>query len=207
MGIPSKPTPMRTFTATSDSPTDSELLRQMHAGGAAAFDALYRRHQGPLYRFCLMRSGSSDIAADVVQETFIGLLTGAFTFDPLRGSLANFLFGVARNLVMKQDRPLALHDFDADNDDGEGDQEACGAPTPLQRLLLNEQAEQVRQALALLPPHYRDVLILYELHERSYLDIAAICQLDIGTVRSRLSRGRAALAKRLAGWRQPLDVA
>jgi RNA polymerase sigma-70 factor (ECF subfamily) len=53
----------------------------------------------------------------------------------------------------------------------------------------------------MLAPHYRDVVILYEMHELSYAEIADICQVDIGTVRSRLSRGRAALAKRLAGWR------
>ena len=64
-------------------------------------------------------------------------------------------------------------------------------------MLSNEQAEDVRRALALLPPHYRDVVILYEMHDLSYLEIADICQVDIGTVRSRLSRGRAALAKRL----------
>jgi RNA polymerase sigma-70 factor (ECF subfamily) len=199
---------MKPFPAPPTTPdSDSELLRQMYAGVAAAFEALYRRHQGPLYRFCLMRSSSAQIAADVVQETFIGLLTGAFKFDPLRGSLPNFLFGVGRNLVMKQDKPSAQPSW-IDSDDDEDTQDAvCAAPTPLQRLLLNEQAEQVRLALSTLPPHYRDVLILYELHERSYLDIAAICQLDIGTVRSRLSRGRAALGKRLAAWREPVNAA
>jgi len=183
--------------------TDHELLRQMQAGVASAFDALYRRHQGPLFRFCLMRSGSTAIAADVVQEVFMGLLTGSFRFDPLRGSLANFLFGVARNLVMKQDRPGQQPPSD---DEHEDESVACEAPSPLARLLRHEQAEQVRRAIAALPPHYRDVLILFELNERSYVDIAAICQLDIGTVRSRLSRARSALATRLAAWREPLNV-
>src|SRR6476469_845950 len=95
------------MTTPAATATDTDLLRQMRAGSSAAFDSLYRRHQGPLFRFCLMRSGSGDIAADVVQEVFMGLLTNAFRFDPLRGSLANFLFGVARNLIMKQDKPAA----------------------------------------------------------------------------------------------------
>ena len=180
--------------------SDSELLRRLQAGDGAAFDTLYRRHQGPLFRFCLMRSSSSGIAAEVVQEVFIGLLTGTLRFDPLRGSLANFLFGVGRNLVMKHDRghwPAAA----GQEAESEMDERLCEDPTPLQRLLVNEQAEQVRRALASLPPHYRDVLILYELHDRSYLDIAAICQLDLGTVRSRLSRARATLASRLQAWR------
>ena len=79
--------------------TDDELLRQMRAGDARAFAALYRRHQGPLYRFALLRCGSAGTAADMVQEAFMGLLIGSLAFDPLRGSLPNFLFGVARLLT------------------------------------------------------------------------------------------------------------
>jgi RNA polymerase sigma-70 factor (ECF subfamily) len=191
---------------TSTAPSDTELLRQMRAGTAAAFEALYLRHQGPLFRFAMLRSGSAETAADVVQEVFMGLLTGSVKFDPMRGLLQNFLFGVARNLVMKSERPhrrhAALPEPD-DRDDGADTELDCADDTagPLARILSNEQAEQVRRALTLLPPHYRDVVILYEMHDLSYLEIADICQLDIGTVRSRLSRGRAALAKRLGAHR------
>jgi len=193
--------------ATSTTP-DADLLRAMRNGAADAFAALYRRHQGPLYRFALLRCGSSATAADVVQEAFMGLLTERFRFDPLRGQLAPFLFGVARNLILKLEedrRHVALPAFEAaedgrsDGDDPEPDQ-PLDNHGPLARLLDNEAAEQVRRALAQLAPHYRDVVILYEMHELSYAEIADICQVDIGTVRSRLSRGRAALAKRLAGW-------
>ena len=187
-----------TIMTTNDT-LDSELLRQTHAGRADAFTALYRRHQGPLFRYALMRCGSPEAAADVVQEAFMGLLTQRFGFDPLRGQLQHFLFGVARNLILKLEEPrrrqVALPEPD---EDGEPDlDQACEGPGPLARLLGNEAAEEVRRALALLPPHYRDVVILYELHELSYQEIATVCQVDIGTVRSRLSRGRAALAKRL----------
>jgi RNA polymerase sigma-70 factor, ECF subfamily len=179
---------------------DIDLLRQMRSGAADAFAALYRRHQGPLYRFALLRCGSADTAADVVQETFMGLLTDRFRFDPLRGQLQHFLFGVARNLILKNEtahqRHVALGGPDGE-DDGEDDL-PDDAACPLARLLDNEAAEEVRRALTLLAPHYRDAVILYEMHELSYAEIADICQVDIGTVRSRLSRGRAALAKRLA---------
>jgi RNA polymerase sigma-70 factor (ECF subfamily) len=189
---------------TNPAPSDTELLRQMRAGAAAAFEALYLRHQGPLFRFAILRTGSVDTAADVVQEVFMGLLTGSLKFDPLRGLLQNFLFGVARNVVMKLDPPAsrhaALRETDEDDDDG-ALEAASDAVEPLARMLGNEQAEAVRRALSLLPPHYRDVVILFEMHDLSYLEIADICQLDIGTVRSRLSRGRAALAKRLGAHR------
>ena len=202
---------MNTTSATAN---DTELLRAMRGGAADAFSALYRRHQGPLYRFALLRCGSPGTAADVVQEAFMGLLTERFRFDPLRGQLQAFLFGVARNLILKGEeggrRHLVLPGAQARDDGPEEDPEPdlpLDEGGPLARLLDNEAAEQVRRALAHLAPHYRDVVILYEMHELSYAEIADICQVDIGTVRSRLSRGRAALAKRLAGWRNAPDLA
>lgn len=189
------------MTTTTAPIPDTELLRQMRSGTAAAFQALYRRHQGPLYRFAALRCGSPDTAADVVQEVFMGVLTGALRFDPLRGQLQHFLFGVARNLILKHEqargRTASLPEPEDGDDEGEGD---CGAE-PLARMLGNELAEAVRRALAQLTPHYRDAVILYEMHDLSYQEIAAICQVDIGTVRSRLSRGRALLAKRLSAHR------
>lgn len=175
--------------------SDDELLRRTRSGDAQAFSALYRRHQGPVYRFALLRCGSSDTAADAVQEAFMGLLTGRLAFDPLRGSLLNFLFGVARLLILKHEEPRRrespLPEPGADDEAGLTSDEAC----PLARMLADEAAEEVRRALARLAPHYRDAVILYEMHGLSYLEIATICAIDIGTVRSRLARGRAALAK------------
>ena len=191
---------------TPDAITDTELLRLMRSGDASAFQWLYRRHQGPLYRIAMLRSGSPDTAADIVQEVFMGLLTDSVKFDPLRGALGNFLFGVARNLILKHEAPRRLEATLAggnDVDDGEGDEieEGSDAAEPLRRILSAELAEQVRRAIGLLAPHYRDAVILFEMHELSYMEIAEMCQVDIGTVRSRLSRGRAALAKRLAAHR------
>jgi RNA polymerase sigma-70 factor (ECF subfamily) len=198
------------MTTTTPATTDTELLRQMRSGTAAAFQALYRRHQGPLYRFALLRCGSPETAADVVQEVFMGLLADGFRYDPLRGVLQNFLFGVARNLILKHEqarglaRGLPAADGDEDDDGDDGTEAAGPSCEPLSRLLSNEVAGDVRRALAQLAPHYRDAVILYEMHDLSYLEIAAVCQVDIGTVRSRLSRGRAALAKRLGAHRAAL---
>jgi RNA polymerase sigma-70 factor (ECF subfamily) len=180
---------------------DAELLRRLRQGDGAAFQQLYRRHQAALYRFALLHSGAPGTAADVVQEVFIGLLDDRFRFDPLRGALAGFLFGVARKLVLRHEEALgrmaALPGADSEDNEPAWEGMASESDQPLERLLLQEEAENLRQALARLAPHFRDVVILYELHDLSYQEIAQICQIDIGTVRSRLSRGRAALAKRL----------
>ena len=188
---------------------DTDLLRQMRSGTAAAFQALYRRHQGPLYRFAVLRCGSPDTAADVVQEVFMGLLTDTLRFDPLRGQLQHFLFGVARNLILRHEQARGRTACLPDADEGEADDEAAHdlSAEPLARMLSNELADDVRRALAKLAPHYRDALILFEMHDLSYQEIAAICQVDIGTVRSRLSRGRALLAKRLGAHRPALNNA
>jgi RNA polymerase sigma-70 factor (ECF subfamily) len=147
----------------------------------------------------------------VVQEVFMALLAGNLSFDPGRGQLGHFLFGVARNVLLKIEAPRwRIDSLDASGEDE--DQDAVPElgsmdAEPLACMLSNELAEEVRQALALLPPHYRDALILYELHDLSYLEIAVICQVDVGTVRSRLSRGRTALAKRLSTRRPELTHA
>ena len=182
-----------------DPSEDLALLTDIRRGNQAAFETLYRRHQAPLYRFALLRSGSPDTAADIVQEIFMAIIEDSLKFDPARGVLQGFLFGVARNMLLKretmQHRFISTSHRPAD-EDSESDVENWSIdPTvpPLERLLDQQQAEAVRLALRLLAPHYRDVIILYEMHDLSYVEIAQICNIDIGTVRSRLSRARARL--------------
>jgi RNA polymerase sigma-70 factor (ECF subfamily) len=181
-------------------PDDNQLLRLLRQGDASAFQTLYRRHRSGLYSFALMHSGSPAVAADVVQEVFMGLLNGRFDFDPLRGMLANYLYGVARRMVHGQARQSERWLQPSDEGDGEGTG-ASEADEPLARVLDTEATERLQLALRGLPPHYRDVLILYEMHELSYQQIAEICELELGTVRSRLSRARAGLAKALQPYR------
>jgi RNA polymerase sigma-70 factor (ECF subfamily) len=187
-----------------DPAEDLALLTEMRRGNTTAFAALYRRHQAPLYRFALLRCGSPETAADVVQEIFLALLTDSLKFDPLRGALQGFLFGVARNLVLKREeangRYVSIRHDDGDLDDDD-DLTVDPGPQPVEHLIANEAAETVRRALQSLAAHYRDVVILYEMHDLSYVEIAHICNIDIGTVRSRLSRARARLAELLGATR------
>jgi RNA polymerase sigma-70 factor (ECF subfamily) len=183
-------------------PDDLQLLRALRQGDAAAFQKLYRRHRSGLYSFALLHCGAPEVAADVVQDVFMGLLNEGYGFDPLKGMLANFLYGVARNLVLRHARQKKRWVQPDEDDDGDAAADpADDGAEPLARLLDLEATEHLRRALSRLEPHHRDVLILYELHELSYQEIAAICQLEIGTVRSRLSRGRAALSKALEPYR------
>src|ERR1700683_1936699 len=82
--------------------TDENLLIRLRRGDEAAFLALYRKRQAALYRFALQMSGSAAVAEDITQEVFLALLRGECGFNPERGSLSGYLFGIARKLALRQ---------------------------------------------------------------------------------------------------------
>ena len=183
-----------------DTATDEELLRATRSGDEAAFAALYRRRQGGIYRFALQMSGSAHLAEDVTQETFLALISDPDRFDPERGSLAAFLYGIARNLVLRRfrrERPYVAFAGDGEEADDAAADIPDGADDPLAALTRTETIESVRQAVLALPEHYREAVVLCDLHEMSYADAAAALGCAIGTVRSRLHRARALLVGRL----------
>jgi len=171
--------------------SDPELLRQALNGREEQFTLLYQRRQGGVYRFALQMSGSATLAEDITQETFIALLQSGHRYDSARASVAAFLYGIARNLVMRRlerDRRY------------QPEQEDCTADGDLlEDLTRTESIELVRQAVLNLPPVYREVVVLCDLQEASYEDAASALDCPIGTVRSRLSRARGMLARKLCG--------
>src|SRR6266550_2013244 len=82
-------------------PSDGDLLRLIVAGDDQAFTAVYRRHQPRIYRFALLMSGSVSIAEDVTQEVFLVLIREAHQYDPTRGPLSAYLYGIARHQVLR----------------------------------------------------------------------------------------------------------
>ncbi|HEV8414060.1 MAG TPA: RNA polymerase sigma factor [Bryobacteraceae bacterium] len=172
--------------------TDAALLEQALTGAEDAFTALYRRRQGSVYRFALQMTGSTAIAEDVTQEAFLALLLHGTRYDEARGTVASFLYGIARNLVMRRldRRPDAELEYV---------DEIAGPEDVLEDLTRRESIEHVRQAVLSLPPVFREVIVLCDLQDSSYDEAAAVLDCPVGTVRSRLSRGRAMLAKKLRG--------
>jgi RNA polymerase sigma-70 factor (ECF subfamily) len=171
--------------------SDYDLLVRMLAGDEPAFTALYRRRQGAVYRFALQMTGSVVIAEDVTQEVFMELIERGRRFDPSRGALRSFLYGVARNLVLRRidkDGPAGL---DSAAEDFPGVEDVLGD------LTRRETIEQVRRAVSSLPAAYREVVVLCDLQDLSYGEAAQILDCPVGTVRSRLNRGRAMLAQKL----------
>ncbi len=181
--------------------SDDELLRRAKAGDEDAFVVLYRRRQSGIYRFAFHMCGSEIIAEDVTQEVFMALVRAEnFNYDSSRGSLAGYLYGIARHHVLRcleRDKsyvPLA--------EDGEETNEPSAAAHVADNDLLADLAHreligQLHQAIATLPAHYREALVLCDLHEMSYAEAAVVIDCAIGTVRSRLHRARALLIERL----------
>jgi RNA polymerase sigma-70 factor (ECF subfamily) len=178
--------------------SDAELLRLTLAGDESAFTALFRRRQAGVYRFALHMSGSEALAEDVVQEAFIVLMRDGRNFDPSRGSVAAYLYGIARNHVLRAfERERALVPLGSDEGEGETFPDLVSADDPLGDLTRGEMIERLRSAVLALPAHYREVVALCELQELSYAEAAAALDCAVGTVRSRLHRARAMLAAKL----------
>ena len=167
-------------------------------GEEAALTQLYQRRQPGVYRFALQMCGSQALAEDITQEVFIVLIRDGQTFDPARGSLAAFLMGVARNLLLRR---LQRERFYAPLEDDAGTESASQAilttTGPLEDFSRAEAVTSVRRAVLALPVRYREVVVLCDLQEMSYLEAAEILGCAIGTVRSRLHRARSLLIEKL----------
>jgi RNA polymerase sigma-70 factor (ECF subfamily) len=197
---------------------DAELVARLKRGDAAAARELYERHGGALLRFGMAMSNCRQTAEDLVHDTFVELLRQPGRFDPARGSVQGYLFGIARHRLSRIAR-LSVRDadvpMDATDDASDGADAGRGG---MPRLAAEETAvaplwasaddtgealdrarniELVRAAVFDLPRVHREVIALCDLEELPYATVATILGCPIGTVRSRLSRARALLATRL----------
>jgi len=187
--------------------TDDRLLRRMLAGDEAAFTDLYRRRHPAIYRFALHMCSNPAMAEDVTQEVFMALIREPGRFDPARGSVSAFLFGIARNHLRKRwDQERRLVPITADSDElgdrsisaaaGNGHVRAAGNSFS-DELDSLDTVGRVRRAISTLPENYREVVVLCELEEMSYEEAASALGCPVGTVRSRLHRARTILLEKL----------
>ena len=149
--------------------SDNDLLRLMLGGDEDALAQLYGRRQGSIYRFALQMSGSKSIAEDVTQEVFLFLMREGRVFDPSKGAVSAFLFGVARNYVLRRLRTEhLLAPLSDDSDDDVVFSQPSTDICPLEDLTRAETIESVRKAVLSLPAKYREVVVLCELQDLSY---------------------------------------
>lgn len=171
---------------------DEDLVRRFRAGETDAFTALVQRHQQRVYSVCMRVLGDADAAADVSQDTFLTVLR---KIDGFRGEAAftTWLHRVAVNacydeLRRKRRRPM-LHVA------ADGDREHEPGPPVADHADEVAGARDSAAALALVPEEFRVALVLADVHDMAYQQIAQVLEVPIGTVKSRVHRGRLALGK------------
>lgn len=179
-------------------PSDNELFRLLVKGNEAAFGLLYERHQGAIYRFALHMAGDAATAKETTQEVFMQLITNPRAYDPDKGTVAAYLFGIARNLTR---RSLRHTRFEVPlGDEGMQGEERLAANdlSALEELTNSEMLDCLRKAIIALPELYREAVVLCDLEEMSYADAAATLRCSPGTIASRLHRARALLKSKLS---------
>jgi RNA polymerase sigma-70 factor (ECF subfamily) len=183
---------MAASSSLNDEP-DDELVRRAQSGEREAFAEIYNRYHAVVYRFARMMSGSEAIGEDVTQETFTVFLRELHRYEPKCSRISTYLYGVARNLTrsaLRRNRRFVRLDLTED-------QEPIANSDPATCFERSEERGQLRRVIADLPSRFREVVILCAIHGLSYADVAAILGTPVGTVRSRLNRGRRIIAKRL----------
>jgi RNA polymerase sigma-70 factor, ECF subfamily len=178
---------------------DDVLLRRVARGDEESFTVLYRRHQAAMYRFALRMTGHPWAAEEIVQDVFMTLIRIPKKYDASRGTLSSFLYGITRNKVLKQlERTPREVSLEEKGEDGSGEGIILrDKSTPATIAETDERRKRVRAAVLDLPAEFREAVILCDLEELSYEDAAQIADCPIGTIRSRLHRGRVLLMAQL----------
>ncbi len=176
-----------------DEGADRQLVAAIGAGRREAFAQAYQRYRSDVYRFARHMAADAAVADDVTQEVFLALMRQPERFDAVRGSLRAYLLGIARHVIASRlrerrwwgDADDPLPEIVAPDDD------------PHEALCRAQDVARVQAAVALLPPAFRDTLVLCDLLGLSYDEAAASLSCPVGTVRSRLFRARQQLGRAL----------
>ena len=182
------------------------LVRRCVAGDAAAWEEIVQRYNRRIYNICYRFAGTSDDAQDLTQEVFIKMYRTLNSYDVERGAFMTWVTTMTRNLLVdhfrktKQDRVTdSIDAAPSEHEDAMplSDQiEDKGLP-PDARVQSRETGEAVHEALQKLSPELREAVILRDLQDMDYREIAAVLKVPEGTVKSRINRGRAELARLL----------
>lgn len=181
---------------TRQGPQD-ELIARIAAGDREAFTRLFRECRADVFRFALHMCGSPAVAEDVVQDVFVAVIEDAGGYRPGRSGVLPWLLGIARNHVRRwRHRRPAEPLPGEDSHDGRG---LVAESNPVADLTRQRQEVALARALLALPPGFREAIVLCDLQELSYDAAARVLGCAVGTVRSRLHRGHARLARELVG--------
>jgi RNA polymerase sigma-70 factor (ECF subfamily) len=174
---------------------EQRLVAAAQRGDVESFNALVRLYEGRIYNLCYRMLGDAESAADATQEAFLSSYRNLRSFRG--GSFRSWLLRIATNacydqLRARKRRPTTSLDNEADDDEDSSPlQIADRGESPDDFALRRELAAAIQQALSVLPDEQRAIIILSDIEGLAYEEIAQITNTNLGTVKSRLSRGRA----------------
>jgi RNA polymerase sigma-70 factor (ECF subfamily) len=181
------------------------LVRRCCAGDAAAWEEIVQTYNRRIYNICYRFAGSANDAEDLTQEVFIKMNRTLSTYDHTKGALVTWVTTITRNLLVdhfrktKQDRLTDSIDAQSPHEDAIplSEQIQDQSAPPDQHVRSREVSEAIHAALAKLSPELREAVILRDLQDFDYREIATVLKVPEGTVKSRINRGRAELARLL----------
>lgn len=179
------------YRVARDRESDTALVRAACLGNGDAIAELYQRHGAIVYRLTLRMCGNASMAEEVTQEAFLAFLRHPHHFEAERSAFSTWLCGVARRQLWKR---LERDERFVELNDVEEPVEAPSSDVPDHWFSRKETVEIVRKGIDELPLLLKEVVILCELEEMTYPEVAVILAVPIGTVRSRLHRAKARLA-------------
>jgi RNA polymerase sigma-70 factor (ECF subfamily) len=181
--------------------SDSDLLQRCRAGDQLAWRDLVARHTRRVFNLAYRFVGRVDEAEDLTQEVFVKVYQSLDRYRQAEGTFTTWLTTVARNQVIDSYRRRREEKRRRLENPEILDVMASPEEGPLRGLEREERVEFVRRGLRALPPDIREPLILCDLQGLPYEEVAGILQIPLGTVKSRINRGRLELARRLLGRR------
>ncbi len=182
------------------------LVRRCIAGDVVAWEEIVQRYNRRIYNICYRFAGSGDDAQDLTQEVFIKMFRTLTSYDVERGAFMTWVTTITRNLLVdhfrksKQDRMTdSLDATPSEHEDAMPLSEKIEdkAPSADASVQNSETRALVHNALQKLSPELREAVILRDLQDMDYKDIATVLKVPEGTVKSRINRGRAELARLL----------
>ncbi len=168
---------------------EDELIQQALAGKSHAYGLLVERYQDRLYSAMLHIVGSHDEAEDVVQDSFVQAYIKLNTFQG-NSRFFTWLYRIAFNNALSRRRRRRADLSIEQSRESSGGEPEDRQEAPDEPMMRNERVAMVKAAMDKLTDEHRSILVLREMQEMAYEDIAAILEINIGTVRSRLSRAR-----------------
>ena len=183
----------------------SQIVRRCMDGDSGAWAELVRTHHRRVYGLCYRFTGNPADAEDLTQEVFLKIYSNLASFDTARGSLQVWITTMTRNLLVDNFRRTRNQRATSSLDDGwESAEElkpldrlTASGPSPHESAARKELARMVQNALARVSVELREAVILRDLQDLDYKEIAVVLGIPEGTVKSRISRGRAELARLL----------